>query len=182
MKLLNPKELKVAEGYILTANATQAGKEAGFSEKSAAVMANRVLKRPHVIAYIESRKAQLQDRTNTGIDNILSELSCIAFADIKKVLVSIKGDDLLDIKSLSEIDDKTAKAIAEISITPTRYGVVKKIKFYDKIAAIDKIAKLHGFYINIYELIEKLGEDKAHELFSEFARKHSVKNLNQKPE
>jgi len=50
---LTPKQKKFADEYIKTGNATQSAIEAGYSKRTAAVIATENLIKPNIKAYIE---------------------------------------------------------------------------------------------------------------------------------
>jgi phage terminase small subunit len=172
--MLKPKQIKFADAVIATGNATEAAILAGYSQNSAAPIGSRLLKNPNIIQYIESQKAYLQQRTNTSLDNVLNEYACIAFSNIKKVLVE---KDEIEFKNISDIDDNTAKAIQEIIQTPTKYGLATRVKFYDKINALDKICKIHAYYISIYEILDKMETSQAAQLIEKYINKKKENNI-----
>lgn len=66
-KELTPRERRFCEAYLRTGKKAQSAIEAGYSEKSAAAQASRLLKRENILAYI--RTIQTQAREELGIDN-----------------------------------------------------------------------------------------------------------------
>ncbi len=62
---------KFADLYIKLGNATQAAKEAGYSEKTAYSIGNENLKKPEIKAYIAERLAQIEKESIASIDEVM---------------------------------------------------------------------------------------------------------------
>ncbi|MAM60849.1 terminase small subunit [Maritimibacter sp. UBA3975] len=151
MALTAKQERFVAE-YLIDLNATQAAIRAGYSEKSAYSQGQRLLKNAEAQAAIQEAKAKRQKRTEITQDRVIEELAKLGFADIRKAVQWGRnpGDtesDNADPNGLGvypvslvpsdKVDDDTAAAITEVSLTQT--GV--KIKMADKRAALDTLLK-----------------------------------------
>lgn len=57
---LQAKQIKFIEEYILTGNATQSAIKAGYSERSAAAQASRLLKNDKIQAALKERRSQIE--------------------------------------------------------------------------------------------------------------------------
>ena len=149
MALTAKQERFVAE-YLIDLNATQAAIRAGYSEKTAEQQGHQLLKKTLVAAAIAEAQAKRQTRTEITQDRVLAELARIGFADIRK---AVRWGDIPDGRNekgeaewpvelvpSSDIDDDTAAAITEVSLTAQ--GV--KIKMADKKAALDTLLKHLG--------------------------------------
>lgn len=67
MDKLTPKQKAFADNYIISGNATEAAKQAGYSEKTARQMGAENLSKPYILEYIQSRTApDEQKRIATG--------------------------------------------------------------------------------------------------------------------
>lgn len=62
---------KFADFYIELGNATQAAKNAGYSEKTAYSIGNENLKKPEIKAYIAERLAQIEKESIASIDEVM---------------------------------------------------------------------------------------------------------------
>ena len=60
MKKITPKQKKFADFYIECGNATEAAKRAGYSEKTAYSIGQRLLKNVEVSAYIAKRQQEIE--------------------------------------------------------------------------------------------------------------------------
>lgn len=154
MALTAKQECFVAE-YLIDLNATQAAIRAGYSEKTAYSMGQRLLKNVEVQAALQEAQAKRSERTEITQDRVLQELARIGFADIRKAVAwgrspidteaaeadpNSLGIYPVELKPSSEVDGDTAAAISEVSLTAQ--GV--KLKMHDKLAALDKLARHLG--------------------------------------
>lgn len=139
------------EAYVQNGgNATQAAITAGYSAKTADRQAWRLLKDVKIVAEIDERRHQAleraQERTELTIEGVLLGLRRIVHADPRKFY---RPDGTL--KAIHELDDDAAAAIAsieieEIVIRGVIVGHTKKVKFWDKNAAIEKAMKYLGLF------------------------------------
>ncbi|MGA7325441.1 MAG: hypothetical protein WBX25_13365 [Rhodomicrobium sp.] len=74
----------------------------------------------------------------------MDELAAIAHHDIADFLDH--DGSTLTVKSLSDLPRSKTRCIQEIIQIDTASGPALKIKFYDKLVALDKLAKMAGYY------------------------------------
>ena len=140
-----PKQSAFVEEFAIDMNATQAAIRAGYSAKTAKEQATRLLSNVNIAAEIARGRAERSERTGISADRVLQELARIAFFDVRKAL---NPDGTM--KPLSELDDDTAAAIAGLELSEIRdsegspIGVLKKLKFCEKLGALDKLARHLG--------------------------------------
>ena len=110
------------------------------------------LKRPAVIALIETLTEERAQRLNVNADRIVEELALCGFANIKDLMsLDANGQPVVDLKNLTR---DQAAAIAEI--TTDSYAVGKgenirvvvscKVKMHAKLDALEKLGKHVGLY------------------------------------
>lgn len=100
------------------------------------------------------RVAQLQSSAMNAlainIERILRENAALAFSDVRQLF-----DENGSIKPINEWSDELAAAVASIEVVEEYEGTgedrklvgyIKKIKFWDKNAALDKLFKNFGMY------------------------------------
>jgi phage terminase small subunit len=149
---LTPRERLFVERYLLCFNATQAAREAGYSERSAYAQGSRLLKRHEIKAAIESA---LSDRTLKNLElaeKVIQELALISMSDIVDVIdVRPTGSFLL--RPLDQLKPEVRRLILEVSQTKTEYtdpqGVVhevveQKVKLHPKVAALQTLTRVLG--------------------------------------
>ena len=79
---LKPKELKFAEEWLKTTNATQSAIKAGYSERTAYSAGNRLLKKVDVKQYINERLAEMQESSIADTNEVMQFLSSTMRGDI----------------------------------------------------------------------------------------------------
>lgn len=91
---LNPKQRRFADFYLISLNATDAYKKAGYLSEgnSAEVNASRLLRHDRVQAYIAERQAKLQDKLEITQEMVLKRWWDIATADPNE-LVEYRRDN-----------------------------------------------------------------------------------------
>ncbi len=147
---LTDKQKRFCDEYFLSLNATQAAIFAGYSAKTAFVIANETLRKPYIQDYLASKKKKVADKYEITQDKVLKEYSRIAFTDMRSFY---ETDGTL--KPIHELDDDAAAAMAGLDIEEVKYAgldgkeiikiQVKKIKRWDKVKALDSICKVLGF-------------------------------------
>jgi phage terminase small subunit len=108
---------------------------------------------PPVAKRIDQMRAQARKRNDDVVDRLIHELAGIAFSDIRDVLDFDK--DGVTIKNSEDIPDSVARTISEVSSD----GDKVKVKLYDKLAAIDKLGKHLGMFVERRELTGAGGKD-----------------------
>jgi len=150
-----------AKHYALSLNGTRAAIQAGYSEKGAHVVASRLLSYDKVKGYIEEEKARLMQYVNVTQEQIVNELSKIAFGNIGE-LVSWTAEGELVYKSSEELTADQTAAIEEITNTKkfdnqgNPLGVDVKLKMHNKLKALDQLSKILGIYKDSSELEVKV--------------------------
>jgi len=159
---LTDKQSRFVSEYLIDLNATQAAIRAGYSKKTAQIIGSENLSKPLVAEAISAAQAALAEKADIRKDAIVAELARIAFTDIRKAVrwgrspvdeTSKNADpNAIGIYPVSlipseEVDDDTAAAISEVSLTQT--GV--RIKMHDKKAALVDLAKMLGYVAERHE-------------------------------
>lgn len=89
---LTIKQKRFADEYIITGNATQTAKSAGYSPKTANRIATENLSKPVITAYIDERMAQLEDATIAKETEILQYLTSVLREESSSEVVVVEGD------------------------------------------------------------------------------------------
>lgn len=145
---LNPRYQRFVDEFVADSNGTQAAIRAGYSERTAAQQASRLLKNVKIAAAIAEARKTVAERLGITAERVLTEYARLAFFDIRKAF-----DDEGRLKSIHDLDDDTAAAISGIETedlyegkgeSREHVGRLHKIKHSDKKAALDSIAKHIG--------------------------------------
>jgi phage terminase small subunit len=153
---LTAKQARFAQEYIIDLNATQAAVRAGYSKKTAEVQANQLMKQPLVQAAISEAINARSNRTQIDADRVLVELGRLGFSDLRDLFT--ENGDLRPIGSWS---DDAAAAVSSVEVVVKPIGNdgdgnkivehIHKIRLWDKNAALEKIAKHLGMFIEKHE-------------------------------
>lgn len=131
-------------------NETAAAITAGFSGKTASAAASRLLRDVRVREMVDEITAEHEAATGLTTENVLREVRRVAFSDPRKLL---RADGTL--KPPSEWDDDTAAFVGGLEIAEefegrgdarVSTGFTKKLKIWDKNAALEKAMKHLGLF------------------------------------
>ena len=144
-----------AQAYIANGgNATQAAITAGYSPKGAESVGSRLSRDVNVQKVIEQARAATitaaEAETGVSVARTLRELGRIVHVDPRRFFNDDGG-----LKPIKELDDECAAALASVEVTEEfegrgqsreMVGYLKKVKFWDKNAAIEKAMKHLGMF------------------------------------
>ncbi len=148
---------KFVQEYIIDLHAEQAAIRAGYSPKTARQQGSRLLTKVYIIEGIAKANIARQKRVEIKQDDVLAELQKLGFYDIRKAVkwgatpIAPETEDDPDIDfdpnglniypvalvPSHKVDDDTAAAITEVSLTQT--GV--KLKMADKRGALETMLR-----------------------------------------
>lgn len=141
------RRLRFVEAFLSNGeNASQAALAAGFSPKTAGQQGSRLLKNVEVQQAINSRRTEVLDKFKLTTERTYQEIARLAYSDPRKFF-NADGS----IKPVHELDDDCAAVIAgidldEIKVDGVVIGQTRKIKQWDKNAALEKAAKILGLF------------------------------------
>ena len=135
MAKLNDKQKRFVDEYLVDLNATAAAKRAGYSEKTAYSMGQRLLKKLNPSRY-PKRQAKLRGKLEITQERVLEELAAIAFANGTD-FATITHNGLVRLTPTDEVPEEKKKAVA--SIKEGQYGT--EIKLHDKVRALELLGK-----------------------------------------
>lgn len=135
------------EAYIANGGiGSEAAIAAGFSAATAKAKACSLLKEPKVAAAVAARRKALQEAHGLTTERVLLELRRIALSDPRKLF-----DEEGQLLPIHELGDDAAAAVAsfeveEIGTDGVVIGRTKKLKAWDKVAALEKAMKHLGMF------------------------------------
>lgn len=132
MKKLTIKQKKFADEYIISGNATQAAKKAGYSEKTASVIGAENLIKPNISKYIKERLDELKKARTMSLEEAIERTTSIARREPQKGYS----------KTINKITGDVEKEV-EYYFTPTVEEVQK---------SLEHIIKLNGGFIDKVDL------------------------------
>ena len=87
MANMTAKQQRFCDEYLVDLNATQAAIRAGYSKKTAAVIAAENLKKPNICEYIKNRMAEKENALIAKQDEVLKFLTSVMRREQKEVAV-----------------------------------------------------------------------------------------------
>lgn len=141
-KPLTPKQEKFCQEYMVDLNGTQAAIRAGYSQKTAYSMAEKLLKKPEIKAKVAQSRQEQELRTMIDTDWVVQRYGEIANFKIDDIL-SFDGRQVT-FKPMSEWTPDTKGAVSSIKLD--RNGNVVEVKTHSKIAALEALARHVGLF------------------------------------
>lgn len=118
MTKMTLKQQRFADEYIITGNATQAAIKAGYSKKTAKVIANENLTKPYIKKYIDGRLAQLESEKIASQQEVLSYLSSVMRGEMTEQTLRSVGESG---QVIAEIDVGAKDRIKAAELLGKRY-------------------------------------------------------------
>ena len=153
-KVSKKAKLFIAE-YPKDFNGAQAAIRAGFSAKTAAQAASRLLRNVYIRNAMREATEKRLNKVEIEAERVLTELAHIGFHDIRKIF-----NENHSLKSPGEWDDATAAAIAGVEVYEEfsgrgndreHIGQTKKLKIFDKPRALELLGKHLSLFIEKHE-------------------------------
>lgn len=155
---LTEKQKKFCEEYIIDFNATQAAIRAGYSEKTAKVIANENLTKPYIQIYIQCIIKKREQRTEITADMVVKELAKVAFLSVDEFM-----NDDGEIKRLYELSENAKGALSSYGVKRVKMGDdfidVPIFKMNDKIKSLELLGKHLGMFDRTIKIEEETKSD-----------------------
>lgn len=135
------------EAYLTNGgNAGEAARAAGYSAKTSHAAGSRLLKHVEVLTALQQRRKVVLEKFELTTERTLREIARLAYSDPRKFY---NADGTL--KQIHELDDDTAATIASVELDEIKaegvvIGITRKVKQWDKNAALEKAMKHLGEY------------------------------------
>lgn len=142
--MLNEKQKRFVEEYLIDMNGARAARAAGYSESAARETASRLLKTPEVAEAVRKARASLSERTEITQDWVLQRWAAIADVDKRAFF-----DDAGRLRPVSEWTREMVLAVDGLDVTETEGEItakVSKLKLSSSKAALDSIARHLGMF------------------------------------
>jgi hypothetical protein len=147
MQKLSIRQEAFCEAYIRHAgNADAAHEEVyGYSDRTRGYTnVQKLLTHPKIRARIEAIRAGIALEHKDLRERLIEQLSEIAFMSVSDFL-SHDGRTI-DVRSLDDLTRDQARCIESITQIETKSGPTLRVRFWDKLAAIDRLNKMLGHY------------------------------------
>lgn len=143
--MISEKQKRFCREYVIDSNATQAAIRAGYSKKTAAEQASRLLTNVKIQEYLQSIQKKVEDKLGASAERTLAEICRIAYGNLPD-LFNANGT----LKKLDELSDDQKALLSSVESEEIskgkKKGSVKKIKIWDKTKALEMLAKHFGLF------------------------------------
>ena len=117
---MTSRQERFCNEYLIDCNATQAAIRAGYSEKTARQIGQRLLTDVDIKAYIDKQMGALQDKTIASAEEVMKYLSSVIRGESKSSVLSMCGDGCQEVIEKTP-DEKERLKAAEL--LGKRYGI-----------------------------------------------------------
>lgn len=122
LSLMNAKQKKFCDEYLIDCNATQAAIRAGYSEKTANEQGNRLLANVSIKAYIDEQLERMHNEKTADAQEILEYLTSVLRGESSSSVLSLCGDGCQTVVEKPPDEKERLKAAELIG---KRYGMFK---------------------------------------------------------
>ena len=138
---LTDRQKRFCQEYLVDHVAVAAARRAGYSPGTAGSEGNRLLKLPHVQAYVRKLLDAQAERLDLRADKVIKHIEQIAYSDIRNAF-----DEAGNLRPPHEWCDETAAAIVSVDVVTAQKGegeveYVSKIKRADRLKALEMLAR-----------------------------------------
>ncbi|HEX3973197.1 MAG TPA: terminase small subunit [Stellaceae bacterium] len=134
------RERRFVAEYVRVPNGRQAAIRAGYAPVRAATQAARLLAKPAVAAAVEEANAKRAEKKRITADRVMEELGRMAFSNMGDYVTW--GPNGMELRDYALLDEDQTAAIADIE--PKGNGKQARLKLYDKLAALNALARHLG--------------------------------------
>ena len=150
MVKLTAKQQRFCDEYLIDLNATQAAIRAGYSKKTAAVIATENLKKPYISEYIEKRMAEKEDALIAKQDEVLKYLTSVMRRELSEHVVVTTTEE-----RSTYVPDAEGKMRKQTVKTEKPEIVEIPARLCDANKAAELLGKRYGLYTDVMEIDDK---------------------------
>ena len=139
---LTAKQATFVAEYLVSLNAADAARRAGYAPKTARAAGCKLLQEPEVAQAVREARDKRCLQLDVTADRLVRELAAIAFLDPRTLFEW--GPDGVTVKPSEALGGSEASAVAEASLTVTPAGRSIKIRPHDKLTALRMLKEILG--------------------------------------
>ena len=141
---LTLKQQRFADEYIISGNATDAAKKAGYSEKTANRIATENLSKPVIKQYIDQRLKELDDKKIAKQEEVLQYLTSVLRGESESAIVVVEGcgDGYSEARTVKKTPDEKERLKAA-ELLGKRYRIFSEKSEVEE-EQLDKLDKILG--------------------------------------
>lgn len=155
---MSAKEERFVSEYLITLNAADAARKAGYAQKSARMTGHKLLTKTYISDAIQTEKMKLAGNAKITTEMVIAELGKIAFASLRNFIeldgnghphINLQNASNDDLDALQDVQIETV--LERRGSNPngqTEYNRVRKtkVKLLNKLEALEKLAQYTGVY------------------------------------
>ncbi len=149
-KLTN-KQTRFVEEYAIDLNATAAARRSGYSDPN---FGRQLLTKPNVQEAIAKIQRELSEKLTITRERVINEIAKVAFFDIGEIF-----DEAGNLLHPDQIPENARQALASIETSNITEGkgdnatpvTVRKIRFHDKLKALEQLGRHLGLFVERHE-------------------------------
>lgn len=149
---MNERQRRFADEYIISGNATESAKKAGYSEKTARSIGQRLLTNVDIREYLQNRMEELQDEKILTQKQILVMLSEIASGQATETAVVTTKVGVLKEDPISGKSVKVYDEIPQLVEYPTKNS--------DRNKALELLGKRYAMWTDKQEVSANVSTNK----------------------
>lgn len=120
--LMNARQKKFCDEYLIDCNATQAAIRAGYSPKTAKSIGNENLTKPDLKAYIDEQLELLHSKRTADAQEVLEYLTSVMRGEHTEQTLQLVGDG---VQTITDIDVSAKERLKAAELIGKRYGMFK---------------------------------------------------------
>lgn len=98
---------------------------------------------PRVQKVLEEVREEIKNRRLAGIEDVVNELTAVAFSDVKDAVQNIDAHGIVTLKNMEQFDSRFIKTIKS-GTHGNAFSTGPEIQTHDKIKALELLSKLFG--------------------------------------
>lgn len=171
---LTAKQARFVEEYLVDLNGTQAAIRVGYSPKTAAATASRLLRNVKMRAYIAELMAPAVKAAELSAERVLKEMTRLAFYDMTALLDV--DDGKITLRDPTSLPEDLRRAIVGIKPVQIGEGLQYECKFADKQKALDSLARHLQMFKdtvvveNVFRIVTEMDDDELDRRLTELER------------
>lgn len=142
MPRLTPKQRLFVDAYLVSLNASEAARQAGY--RSPRLLGQQLLANPSLQSAIQARQAQLADANAVTPERVIQELALVAFANMADYAAWDSAG--VTLKASTALTAAQTRVVGEISQTTSKDGGTVRFKLHSKVAALAHLGKHLGLF------------------------------------
>ncbi len=151
--LMNPKQTRFVQEYLIDLNATQAAIRAGYSKKTAQMQSSRLLSKGMIQAAVAEGQATIAEKLEITVESVARELALLGFADMGTYIALGAGETTVRL-DWSDLPEGATRCIQEITQEEHtggkghETGEIRRTKFklYDKKGSLELLGRHLGMF------------------------------------